>query len=382
MTPKLQENSGFQPRVLLFSERNLYEREVWRCGFFEFENILLDIDSVDLLAPVRTKWYEDRLRVSLKLGNFLKYPIIEPGIVPIRLNKDYDVFFTIIEKPGEALNIKAIKNMKERCKTTVCWVMEFYAWNMKTHRSSLEMLKEFDYVFFMASNYHPFKEVLPAGVSYMAGGVDALRFCPCPNPPKRSIDVLSIGRRSEKKHKSLLKLAEDEGLFYMYDTIDDLHAYDLDQHRALVSSLAKRSRYFIVNPGKFDVPEETGGQAEFGFRYFEAAAAGSIMIGERCKNREFDKIFTWEDAVIDSPYDSEEMGDVIKSLDAQPERQNRIRTENMIQCLAHHDWAYRWENVLKTVGLEPMPALQERKDNLAERIMMVEEQRMQGENVC
>jgi hypothetical protein len=191
-----EEKQHLGPRILLYSERNLYEREVWRCPFFEFENILQEIDSVELLAPSRTKWYEDRLRVSLRLGNYLKTPIVSPGIAPIKLDKEYDVFFTVIEKPGEALNIKAIRNLKDRCKTSICWVAEFYAWNMKTHRSSLEMLKEFDHVFFMASNYQPFNKVLPVEVTYLAAGVDTLRFCPYPNPPERSIDVLSIGRRS------------------------------------------------------------------------------------------------------------------------------------------------------------------------------------------
>ena len=368
-----------KPRILLFSERNLYEREVWRCAFHEFEQILEQVDSVEVLAPKRTRWYEDRLRVSLKLGNYFKAPFVDPGIAPIHLDRDYDVFFTIIEKPGEALNIKAIKELKKHCRKLICWVMEFYVWNMKTHRSSLEMLKEFDEVIFMASMYEPFQKVLPGEVRYMAGGVDALRFCPYPDPPERSIDVLSIGRRSEKTHEALLKLAGGEGLFYVYDTIDDLHAYNLDQHRALVQNMAKRSRYFIVNPGKMDRPDETGGQSEFGHRYFEAAAPGTIMIGERPKNKEFDKIFTWEDAVISLPFGSENIAEVIKDLDRQPERQARIRRENMLQALFHHDWAYRWESILKVAGLEPLPALIDRKQRLASRAAMVQERQLEAQ---
>jgi len=367
-----------RPRILLFSERNLYEREVWRCPFWEFEQILQEIDSVDVLAPKRAGSYEQRLRVSLKLGNYLKAPLISPGIAPIHLDKDYDVFFTIIEKPGEALNIQAIKKLKQHCKKLVCWVTEFYVWNMKTHRSSLEMLKEFDEVIFMASLYEPFKNILPGRVQYLAAGVDALRFSPYPNPPERCIDVLSIGRRSEKTHEALLKLARDQGIFYMYDTIDDLHAYNLNEHRALVQNMAKRSRYFIVNPGKVDRPEETGGQSEFGYRYFEAAAPGTIMIGERPKNKEFDKIFTWEDAVINVPFGSENIGEVMKELDRQPERQARIRRENMLQALMNHDWGYRWESLLQTVGLEPLPALLERKQRLASLAATVQESQVEA----
>jgi hypothetical protein len=165
----------------------------------------------------------------------------------------------------------------------------------------------------------------------------------------------------------------------MYDTINDLHAYSLDEHRALVSNLAKRSRYFIVNPGKIDMPEETGGQAEFGYRYFEAAAPGTIMIGERCKNREFEKIFTWEDAVILSPFDSEDIGDVIKDLDRQPERQAKIRCENIVQSLLNHDWAYRWETILKAAGLEPLSGLVNRKQKLVERAATVKESQVHAQ---
>jgi hypothetical protein len=42
---------------------------------------------------------------------------------------------------------------------------------------------------------------------------------------------------------------------------------------------------------------------------------------------------------------------------------------NVKQCLLRHDWVYRWEAILKTVGLEPMPKLSQRKKilrNLAE----------------
>lgn len=368
------QNPSAKPRVLLFSERNLYEREVWRCPFNEFEHILENIESVDVLAPKRLPSYQKRLNISLKLGNYLSAPLVSPGIAPIKLERDYDVFLTIIEKPGEALNIKAIEGLRKHCKKLVCWVAEFYVWNMKTHRSSLEMLKQFDEVVFMASRYEPFQEVLPGNVTYLAAGVDAIKFCPYPNPPKRSIDVLSIGRRSEKTHESLLKLAREEGLFYMYDTIDDLHAYSLDDHRALVQNMAKRARYFIVNPGKVDMRDETGGQAEFGYRYFEAAAPGTIMIGERTKNKEFDKIFTWEDCVIHVPFGSEDIGSVIKDLDRQPERQARMRRNNVLQCLTHHDWAHRWESILKIVGMEPLPALSARKEKLAALAATVQEE--------
>ena len=133
-------------------------------------------------------------------------------------------------------------------------------------------------------------------------------------------------------------------------------------------------RYFLVNPGKIDSYNETGGQSEFGPRFFEGAAAGTIMIGEYPINEEFKKIFHWPDAVVHIPYGHHNVDIIIDEIDKQPERQNQIQKNNVFQSLLQHDWAYRWETVLKTAELKPMPELYERKKrlkNLSETIEKV-----------
>jgi hypothetical protein len=376
MTANREGNQLHAPRVLLFSERNIYEQEVWRCSFHEFEEILQDIDSVELLAPKPREWYRNGKRVASRLGEYFKTPL-NPGVSSVRLDRYYDVFFAICEKPSELMNINAVKGWKDHCKTSFCWLVEFYVKEMPMLKSSLEVLSQFDHVLFMFDTSEPFERIIRGEGCYLPAGIDALRFCPYPNPPKRSIDVFSFGRRSEETHQALLRMAREEGLFYVYDTINDLHAYNLLEHRMLVANMAKRSRYFFVNPGKIDVPEETGGQSEFGYRYFEGAAPGTIMIGERPNNKQFERIFNWEDAVIHLPFGSDKIGTIIKELDKQPERQRRIRRNNIVQSLLHHDWAYRWETVLKMAGLDPLPGLLKRKEKLKELAAVVEEERIE-----
>jgi hypothetical protein len=112
----------------------------------------------------------------------------------------------------------------------------------------------------------------------------------------------------------------------------------------------------------------------FGFRYFEAAAPGAIMIGMRPpKNKEFDKIFNWLDAVIEVPFTSDEIVSVIRELDKDPERQMKIRETNITQCLLKHDWVYRWEAVLSLVGMQSLPVLESRKRSLRDLAATVEE---------
>jgi hypothetical protein len=362
-----------KPRILLFSHKNIYDQLVWRCAFREFERILQEVDSVDVLAPEPTNWYRHGRRVAMRLGEFVPLPI-NPGIPTIKVEREYDMFITVCERVSELLHLKSLKGLRDKCKTTVCWLPEFYVKDIPVYKSCLEVLAQFDYVIFMFVANEPFRAIIKGQGQYLPAGVDTLRFCPYPNAPARSIDVLSIGRRAPVTHKALLRMASEEGKFYVYDTIDALKAYDLDEHRLMMANLTKRSRYFIVSPGKFDKPEETGGLSEFGYRYFEAAAPGTIMIGMRpYNNKEFDKIFSWQDAVIEVPFSTEEIVSVIRELDKEPERQMKIRQTNVTQCLLNHDWVYRWEAVLSLVGMQPLPMLESRKRALRDLAAKVDE---------
>jgi Glycosyl transferases group 1 len=359
------------PRILLFSQRNIYEPRVWRGAFHEFEELVQQIDSVDLLAPEPRGWYKNGKRLSMRLGRRFRSPL-NPGVTVTRLAKNYDMFFAVCERPSELLNLTSLKGW-DRCKTSFCLLPEFYVKDMPELKSCLEVLKRFDHVLFMFNTNEPFQRVIQGRGRFLPSGIDSLQFCPFPEPPARSIDVFSIGRRSPRTHEALLRMARQDGIFYVHDTIDSLCPFNLQEHRFLLANMAKRARYFIVNPGKIDRPDETGGQSEFGYRYFEGAAPGTIMIGERPKNPEFDKIFHWSDAVIHLPFGSDEIADVIKDLDRQPERQMRIRQKNMVECLLHHDWVYRWETILEQAGMAAMPELEQRKQRLRELAALVEE---------
>jgi len=373
MKPDSEQRKLDEPRILLFSHRNIYDHLVWRCPFREFERILQEVDSVDVLAPEPTNWYPYGRRVAMRLGEFVNIPL-NPGIPEIKVEREYDLFITVCEKGSELLHLKSLKGLRDKCKTTVCWLPEFYFKDIPVFKSCVEVLKQFDYVIFMFVANEPFKRIIKGQGQYLPSGIDTLNFCPYPNPPARNIDVLSIGRRAPATHKALMQMAREDGKFYIYDTIDDLKAYNLEEHRLMMANMAKRSRYFVVSPGKFDRPEETGGTSEFGYRYFEAGAAGTIMIGMRpFNNREFDKIFTWQDAVLEVPFTSDEIISVIRRFDKEPERQMKVRQTNITQCLLNHDWVYRWEAVLNLVGMQPLPMLQNRKRTLRELASKVEE---------
>jgi hypothetical protein len=355
-----------KPRILIFSLRNIFPKALFRCPHYEFEDIICEIDSAALLAP-QLDPYSPRSRFAMRLAYHAPVTL-NPGIRRVPAKTHYDMFFTIcggLASPYDLLMVNAVNNVRDMCKTSVCLVDELWVKQMFRHRHFLRVLANFDVVMlYYSQTVKPLSEQIGRKCVYLPPGLDGILFCPFPAPPKRAIDVYSIGRRSEITHQRLLKMVRENGLFYLHDSIGGDQAINAKEHRALFANVAKRSRYFIVNPGLIDQPEKRGNQIEIGNRYFEGAASGAIMVGARPENEEFERLFDWPDAVTHLPYDSCDIDMVIKDLDGDPERQDRIRRTGVVQALMRHDWAYRWEAILKTAGLEPMQGLLERKERL------------------
>jgi hypothetical protein len=180
------------------------------------------------------------------------------------------------------------------------------------------------------------------------------------------VDVYSIGRRSEGIHRVLLDRAAEGGIFYVYDTFagSDMQAFDHRQHRELYASIAKRSRYFFVAPGKANVPEETRGQVEVGYRYFEGAAAGAVLIGQTPECGAFRRLFDWPDPVVQVRADGSDVVERLHELDTQPERLAEVSRRNATEALLRHDWIHRWKEVLAVAGVDAPPGMAAREAKL------------------
>lgn len=356
-------NHSQEPRTLIFSQRNLTRTLPSRCAHFEFEDVISQIDSVEMLAPLLNP---STLRYTIAKKIAYHTPFApNPGVQKTEIKKNYDLFFAICGDPTDLLRISALGNWRASCKTAVCLIDEIWVTQIARYQNFLRMLDKFDLILlYYSQSIEPLTRRTGLKCMYLPPGVDTIRFCPYPNAPKRVVDVYSIGRRSEITHRALLKMAAEDGVFYIYDSISADQVLDATEHRTLFANVAKRSRYFMVNPGLIDRPDIRGDQIEIGNRYFEAAAAGSIMLGERPDNSEFDRLFGWPDPMIHLPYDCAEIGEIITALDREPEKQERMRRTNLEQALMRHDWVYRWETILKSVGLEPRPQLNQRKEQL------------------
>ena len=373
--------------VLVLSMRELSDLAA-HCCLYEFEDIISTLDVVDILKPL-SNYDVNTVRKIYKLTrNLTNSSLIANLLVPksnsVVIDQEYKLFFPVFNSPYEIFALYHLKNWREKSQKAVCYVSEVWeGYIEKSNKYILNFLKDFDHIFLGVNNaIEMVAQMTGRPCTYLPPAVDALKFCPYPLKHHRSIDVCSLGRRSPVTHQALLALT-DQGKIYHFDTLKTTGMKDAKlqktfrvsnarEHRLVLSNILKISRYFIANRANANEPLKTRGKEEIGYRFFEGAAAGTVMLGDAPATDKFQQYFSWPDAVIKIPFDAPNIEEVIVELDAQPERLARIRRDNVINSLLQHDWVYRLKEVYETVGLQPsvqMLAREARLKDLASQIM-------------
>lgn len=371
------------PKVLLTSMREIATLVAY-CNLYEFEDTisgLLKADVIKFDAYNQIDNYRKIYKVSKYLEktepiakNFIKSVINKSYLKPLK--QQYDLFMASFNHPYELFMLFSLGNWRERCKKATCYIVEFWEDDISKCQYLLDLLKDFDHIFLGGKqSVEAVSEITGRPCTFLPFSVDTLRFCPYPLSPPRNIDICNLGRRSPVTHQELIKLSEEKQLFYYYDTTTiakisnaekqgTFHVRDAREHRLLLANLLKRSRYFIANRARANEPSITKGKDELSARFFEGAAAGTIMLGEQPMTAEFNQCFDWPDAVIQVPFDAPDIADIITELDTQADRIRCIRNNNVAYSLLRHDSVHRLEEILKKVELEPTDVMKQRKSYL------------------
>jgi hypothetical protein len=335
--------------------RNI-SREVFQAGFYEAQDVLAETDRVNLidLQAGRAFRFWDRWQRRLLFrhaSQSLAY--VNPGLrrVIATCNNARDLMY-----------VNAIDGWQERCKTSVCWLDEIWTADIPVCRELLRALRRFDHVFLNTlGTVGPLSDFLGHQCHPLPAATDTIRFSPLPNAVDVNRAVGWVG-----VHKAL-RAASEDGLFYVYDSYQamaKMEPIDFKEHRDLYANMAKRSRYFMVSPAKMNPPEETRGQVEIGFRYFEGAAAGAVLIGQVPDCEPFRELFPWPDSVIQMRPDGSDTLDVLADLNSNPGRVRAISRRNAAESLLRHDWIHRWKTVFRHAGVEPRQGMTAREEHL------------------
>ncbi|MEZ5165911.1 MAG: glycosyltransferase [Acidimicrobiales bacterium] len=280
---------------------------------------------------------------------------------------EYDLFFALLMGPDDVLAVNAVDEWRRRSGVAVAWLIEAWRGELDQWKGHWDLLGEFDHVLV---TMEPCREVIAdkTGVAtgYLPYATDTLLFSPSRTDLGRPIDVLSLGRRSAVTHEHLIELARQDSLYYQYDSIKASEVKHHGQHRLLYASQAKRAKLFIANRSKIGADDETGGQHEFGGRFFDAAAAGAIHLGSFPETEEFAAAFDWTDHGLSLEWDTDPRSLILPVL-ADTDRLEAAAHRSIRHCLGRHDWMHRWQSILDLAGLAPTEAMEARADALAER---------------
>jgi hypothetical protein len=357
------------PKVCMLTSRN-FIRLAYQAAAFEAQDVLCQTADVDLIALEPGPGFAIREQVLRKLlwRDFSgRLAFLNPGFRPVRLAKTYDVLVAYCAGIRDLLHVNAIRNWTDRCRTSVCILDEIWAASARKCERYLQVLRRFDHVVVgLEGSAGIVGELIGRACHFVPAAADALRFSPYPSPPPRVVDVYSFGRRREPVHRGLADHAARHGLFYLHETLEGgvNIVRDYRQHRDQVAAIAKRSRCIVVAPAKFDRPDERGTQNEISNRYYEASAAGAVMIGEAPDCESFRRLFDWPQAVVGLDPDGSDAGKVMTELLGQPDLLRRLGCRNAEQALRKHDWVYRWMQVFQIAGLAPTPGMNGRAQRL------------------
>jgi hypothetical protein len=363
-------------RILVLSVRG-FRFQVANCCIYEFEDLLCGLESADLYVPSREFNLANKVyRATKYLSRSDRFcSQIVPFPRQLTLNQKYDLLFAVFDNPWQMHLLETIQGWQDKFRHRACYIAEMWEPDLHNWRLLQEPFGNFDRIFLGVTNcVAGLQQKIKRPVSYIPPAVDTLRFSPYPNPPQRSIDVCYVGRRSPLIHESLLELTQERDFLYYYDTVkkQQLEIENPQEHRHLLANLFKRSRYNITNYAKFNSQQETGGTQEIGYRFFEGAAAGTVMIGMPPAGDAFSRYFDWEEPIVKVDFSGRDVVEAIAELDAQPKRLENIRRRNVANSLLKHDWVYRWHDILNAFDLQPSQATRERErylKQLAEKIL-------------
>ncbi len=359
------------PRILVVSVRG-FRFQAANCCIYELEDLITDLELAQLHTPIPNLGFDIAQKVyrtAKSWGGSNDFATkIAPFSQELILEHEYDLLFAVLDNPWQFHLLESIKGWRDQCRYSACFITEMWQPDLKIKRLFNEPWSNFDHVFLGVTQcVEELSKLIKPPVTYIPPAVDTLRFSPYPDPPQRFINVSYVGRRSPNIHDALIARAAKDNFFYYYDTIrGKLEIGNPQEHRILLANLFQRSRYNITNYAKFNSPEETGGTQEIGYRFFEGAAAGTVMVGMPPAGEAFPLYFDWEEPIVKVDLAGTDVVDAITELDSQPERLARISQRNVANCLLKHDWSYRWRDMLATFDLKPSSAMVAREKYLQE----------------
>jgi hypothetical protein len=356
------------PTVLIPSLRRVRHHPVFS-AVYECEDVIASVTEADVAEvrfrrPTTARLSPVTEKVVRRLG---RRPFGFPYYEPVELDHDYDVLFEFVVGLPEVEALDGLRDWRARCRTAVLFIWELWPASIEEFRAFYGGLERFDHIYVGTQMVaEQLSRRLGREVRWLAPGTDVLRFRPKP-PAERTIDVLSLGRRSDAQHQAASELRDELGWHYVYDTASSMSIEDHVEHRTMVAENLSRAKFFLSNRGKFNDAGESAGVHDFGNRFFDGTAGGAVIVGEFAHTTGFASCFDWGEIGIDVPASDPTLAKVLAARANDTDWLAEVSIHNAAETARRHDWAHRWARVLDDLGIAHGQALTDRLGQLDAR---------------
>lgn len=356
-------------KVLVVSQRNVAQTPA-NAVLYEFEDLIVEWENAQLLeiesyhgSPVfdarRTAYQGLRL-----LGSPASKALGAASVgreLPLG-STNYDLVFMITSTAFDLFTLAELSSLRRRAKKIVVCVAETWPETTNRRKLRLEPWDLVDHIFVgVPSAAGSLADDLGREVRPLPLGVDTEIFGSV-RSVDRPIAVVNPGRRSEGQHRQLLRVCDENDLWYHYDTIFGDMTVSAAEHRRSYVNLLARSHTAICNYARFNNPERIGGRRVVPYRVMEALGAGCRMIGSKIPDRAFHDVGLPEldlpELALDPSFD--EVFDVLKSAWSDCDRDAYRQLARDVL-----DWSHRWAAVLEALDLPPTSLLTDRRKRIS-----------------
>lgn len=160
----------------------------------------------------------------------------------------------------------------------------------------------------------------------------------------RPVTYLAYGRQPRPLMDRLSHAANVKGsphLLYHTAHVANPFIRDYYAHRRMFWSLSERSVFSFAYSGTEVDPLDRFPYSLVGQRWFEAIAAGCVVVGRRPAGEEADELLDWPDATLELDADPEAAVAQLHAWLKDPDRLREIGLRNAAKARERHDWTHR-----------------------------------------
>ncbi len=204
----------------------------------------------------------------------------------------------------------------------------------------------------------------------MAANILGVAARPYDGPGDRPIAVNAFGRQHPATLNAICDRLNHPGsddLVYYTNLLAMGEAKDLPRYRNMFWQFLRKSRLSVAFDHVYTTPDKK--DSYVGPRWFEALAAGTVVIGKAPPSPDCARLLDWTDATIDLSDDPETAADEVLALLEDTDRLRQASRRTLVEMARRHDWSHRLIEMFEELGLDTPKSLQDRCDRLTVRAM-------------